>query len=272
MRTRPCGISPPGQPGRRRRPDADPVMSTVRAPLGASANGRPTTIAPGPGPRGKSLRANWLRAAVLGANDGLVSTSSLVLGVNAAGSGRPAVLIAAVAGLSAGALSMAAGEYVSVSSQSDAEAADIALERGKLIADPVGERRELADLYVQRGVERRLADPVADQLMRRDALQAHVRDELGLTAARQARPLQAAWVSALAFASGAILPVIAVLPSLGPTAVRVVGSTLLGLSVLGALGAWIGGAPIARATLRVMFWGSLAMATTTAVGALLGTS
>ena len=216
-------------------------------------------------------RIGWLRAAVLGANDGIVSTASLVVGVAAAGSGRPEVLIAGLAGLVAGAMSMAAGEYVSVSSQTDAENADLARERAELAQTPAAELEELTRIYEARGIDRDLAEKVAAQLTERDALGAHARDELGISETVTARPLQAALVSALSFAVGAAAPLIVAL--LAPTTM-IVGfvavATLLALVVLGGLGASVGGANLARGATRVTFWGALAMGATAAVGALFG--
>jgi vacuolar iron transporter family protein len=217
-------------------------------------------------------RIGWLRAAVLGANDGIVSTASLVIGVAAANAGREAVLIAGVAGLVAGAMSMAAGEYVSVSSQSDAEQADLARERHELENHDAAERRELAAIYVGRGLDISLAREVADQLMAHDALGAHARDELGLSDIQAARPMQAAFASAVSFAIGAGLPILFVIlspPSLLVTLVA--GGSLVLLAVLGALAARAGGASIAVGAGRVTFWGALAMAATAAVGAAFGT-
>jgi VIT1/CCC1 family predicted Fe2+/Mn2+ transporter len=218
-----------------------------------------------------SYRSNWLRAAVLGANDGIVSTSSLVLGVAASGASRSAIVTAGVAGLVAGALSMAAGEFVSVSSQRDSERADLRLEERELREDPEGELGELTRIYERRGVPSELARQVAVALMTRDALGAHARDELGLEPERRARPLQAAWASALSFSAGAMLPVVAV--AVMPSAVRVVvcvAVTVLALGVLGVLGARLGGADQRRATVRVVGWGVLAMAVTAGIGALVG--
>ena len=223
--------------------------------------------------RHRSGRIAWLRAAVLGANDGIVSTASLVVGVAAAAAGPDEILLAGTAGLVAGALSMAAGEYVSVSSQADTERADLARERGELAADRAGEVRELTAIYVQRGLEEDLARTVAQQLMARDALAAHARDELGHSDALAARPLQAALASAATFAVGAVLPILAVL--LAPrSAVSpvVAGVSLLCLAGLGALAARTGGAPAWVGAARVTFWGALAMALTAAVGALFGTT
>jgi VIT1/CCC1 family predicted Fe2+/Mn2+ transporter len=218
-----------------------------------------------------SYRSNWLRAAVLGANDGIVSTASLVLGVAASGASSGAIVTAGVAGLVAGALSMAAGEFVSVSSQRDSERADLDLEERELRADPDGELYELISIYEKRGLPRDLARQVALALTERDALAAHARDELGLEQERRARPLQAAGASALAFTGGAVLPVIAVavIPSSARILVCVV-VTMVALAVLGALGASLGGADQRRATARVVVWGALAMAVTAGIGALVG--
>jgi VIT1/CCC1 family predicted Fe2+/Mn2+ transporter len=219
----------------------------------------------------RSGRIGWMRAAVLGANDGLISTSSLIVGVAAAGPSRTAILLAAVAGLSAGALSMAAGEYVSVSSQADTEQADLARERGELAASPEAERSELAGLYVARGISRELAVQVAEQLMAHDALGAHARDELGIHEMTRARPIQAALASAASFAVGAAPPAVfaALLPAAALTP-GVVGVTLGLLLLLGAGAAHLGGAPLVRGALRVAFWGAVAMGCTAAVGRLFG--
>jgi len=219
-----------------------------------------------------SGRSNWLRAAVLGANDGILSTASLVLGVAASGASGAVIVTAGIAGLVAGALSMAAGEYVSVSSQRDAERADIRLEESELRRDPPGELRELADIYEQRGLPPVLASEVALTLSRHGALQAHARDELGLDEKRMARPFQAAWTSALSFSAGAALPLLTV--AAAPAAARVgvaVVVTLIALGLLGDLGARLGGAPRRRATVRVVAWGAVAMAITAGIGALVGT-
>lgn len=219
----------------------------------------------------RSGRIGWLRAAVLGANDGLISTSSLVVGVAAAQPSRTAVLLAAVAGLAAGTLSMAAGEYVSVSSQADTEQADLARERDELLTSPKAEGAELAELYVTRGLSRELAIQVASQLMTHDALGAHARDELGIRETTRARPIQAAVASAASFAAGAAPP--AVLAALLPAEVLtpgVVGVTLALLIVLGGMAARLGGAPLTRGALRVAFWGAVAMGCTAAVGRLFG--
>ena len=220
----------------------------------------------------RSEHIGWLRAAVLGANDGLISTSSLVIGVASAQSSRAAILIAGVAGLASGALSMAAGEYVSVSSQADTEEADIGRERDELATQPDVERAELAGIYVKRGLTPDLAGQVADQLMAGDALAAHVRDELGHNEITRARPIQAALASAGAFAVGATPPVI--LAALLPAAFLewgIVGVTMLLLLVLGSVAARVGGAPAAKGALRVGFWGAVAMGVTALVGRLFGT-
>jgi VIT1/CCC1 family predicted Fe2+/Mn2+ transporter len=219
-------------------------------------------------------RIGWLRAAVLGANDGIVSTASLIVGVAAAASSKGEILLAGVAGLVAGAMSMAAGEYVSVSSQADTEAADLARERAELASDPQFEHRELAAVYVKRGVDRETADKVASQLMARDALAAHARDELSITHVTTARPIQAAFTSALTFTTGASLPLAAAwLSSTGqPMIATVSAASLLFLAMLGAIGARTGGAPVIGATLRVAFWGAAAMTVTAAIGRLIGTA
>lgn len=217
-------------------------------------------------------RTGWLRAAVLGANDGIVSTASLVVGVAAAGTGRAGILVAGVAGMVAGAMSMAAGEYVSVSSQSDTEKADLARERGELATDPEGELQELEGIYRDRGLEPELAQRVAHQLTAAGALTAHARDELGLLDMHAARPVQAALASAATFAVGAALPlVLAALVQTGRVIIVVSASSLLFLALLGALAAKVGGAGMARGALRVSFWGAFAMALTALVGRLFGT-
>ena len=217
-------------------------------------------------------RIGWLRAAVLGANDGILSTASLIVGVASAAAAPRDVLLAGVAGMVAGAMSMAAGEYVSVSSQADTEAADLARERAELRDDVEAERRELAAIYVQRGLEPALAREVALQLMAKDALGAHARDELGISEITTARPVQAALASAASFAAGAALPLVLVLVAPAGTLVPVVSvATLLFLALLGAVGARTGGASMLRGAVRVAFWGALAMALTSAVGALFGT-
>jgi len=217
-------------------------------------------------------RIGWLRAAVLGANDGIVSTASLIVGVAAASAATSDVLVAGVAGLVAGAMSMAAGEYVSVSSQSDTERADLARERAELATQPEFEREELAHIYIERGVSSDLARQVADQLMAKDALGAHARDELGISEVTTARPIQAALTSAATFAVGAAMPLSMVV--FMPRSALVMGvsiASLLFLAVLGAVGARAGGANVMKATLRVTFWGALAMALTAVIGALFGT-
>jgi len=217
-------------------------------------------------------RIGWLRAAVLGANDGIVSTASLIVGVAAAATSHGEVLIAGVAGLVAGAMSMAAGEYVSVSSQSDTEQADLARERKELSENIDFERDELADIYEKRGVEPDLARQVAKQLMKNDALAAHARDELGISEITAARPIQAALTSAATFSAAAAMPLLAVLLSPGSLLVPIVSAgSLLFLALLGAIGAKAGGADIVRATARVTFWGALAMALTAGIGKLFGT-
>ncbi|RMD89961.1 MAG: VIT family protein [Alphaproteobacteria bacterium] len=216
-------------------------------------------------------RIGWLRAAVLGANDGIVSTASLIAGVASAGSSHADILLAGTAGMVAGALSMAAGEYISVSSQADTEAADLSRERHELATRPEAERRELAAIYRARGLDAELAEKVAEALMRHDALGAHARDELGLAEITQARPLQAALSSAASFTAGAALPLAAV--ALSPLSAVIPVTTLvslLALALLGAVSARTGGAPIWRAVLRVSFWGAVAMAGTAAVGAVFG--
>jgi VIT1/CCC1 family predicted Fe2+/Mn2+ transporter len=218
-----------------------------------------------------SHRSNWLRAAVLGANDGIVSTASLVLGVAASGASAGAIITAGIAGLVAGALSMAAGEFVSVSSQRDAEQADLRLEARELRDDPDGELRELTAIYERRGLDPALAGEVAQALTRGDVLQAHARDELGLDEERLARPLQAAWTSALSFSAGAALPLLAVaIPPAAARAAVTVVVTLLALGLLGDLGARLGGAPRRPATIRVLAWSAVAMAITASIGALVG--
>lgn len=218
-------------------------------------------------------RVGWLRAAVLGANDGLVSTASLVVGVAASGSPRHATLIAGAAGMVAGALSMASGEYVSVSSQADAEEADLARERQELAEQPAAELQELAEIYVDRGLDRPLAQQVAQQLMAHDALGAHARDELGLSATLAAKPLQAAFASAASFAVGAALPMlIVVVAPLTGLVVTVSVASLISLGVLGAVAARAGGASPLIGAARVAFWSALAMAITAGVGKLVGTA
>jgi VIT1/CCC1 family predicted Fe2+/Mn2+ transporter len=221
------------------------------------------------GERHRTHRTGWLRAAVLGANDGIVSTASLVLGVAAAGASTGAILIAGVAGLVAGAMSMAAGEYVSVSSQADTERADLARESKELAANPDQEHEELASIYVRRGLDRSLASSVATQLMVHDALGAHSRDELGISDTLAAKPVQAAFASAGTFAAGATLPLLLVLVLPNSALMWGVASgSLLFLATLGLLAARAGGAPALASVLRVSFWGTLAMGLTAAVGAL----
>lgn len=221
----------------------------------------------------RTTRIGWLRAAVLGANDGIVSTASLVLGVAAAGTARHEVLLAGVAGLVAGALSMAAGEYVSVSSQEDTEQADLAKERRELATEPEAEEKELAGIYVSRGLEPALAHTVAQQLMAHDALAAHARDELGLSEQLAANPMQAAWASAGTFSVGAALPIITAAIAPAPLAtVTIAGVSLVCLAALGAVAARTGGASIWKGTARVTFWGAAAMAVTAGVGKLFGTA
>lgn len=218
-------------------------------------------------------RVGWLRAAILGANDGIVSTASLIVGVSAAAGSRGEILLAGVAGLVAGAMSMAAGEFVSVSSQADSETADLARERDELSAEPEQELEELTGIYVSRGLEAPLARRVAEQLTAHDALRAHARDELGIVDHMSARPVQAALTSAATFAAGAILPVVAVmLASPERISLMVSALSLLLLAGLGATGAWVGGAPVWRATARVTLWGAFAMALTAGIGHLLGTA
>jgi VIT1/CCC1 family predicted Fe2+/Mn2+ transporter len=221
--------------------------------------------------RHRTGRIAWLRAAVLGANDGIVSTASLVLGVAAAHATHGGVMVAGTAGLVAGAMSMAAGEYVSVHSQADTEEAELQKERHELHTDSEGEHKELAAIYVGRGLDQALATQVAAQLMAHDALEAHARDELGITEALRARPLQAALASATSFAIGAALPllVVAMVPAAALIAL-VFGTSLLFLAVLGAVAAYVGGASIVTGALRIGFWGVLAMAITLGVGNLIG--
>jgi VIT1/CCC1 family predicted Fe2+/Mn2+ transporter len=217
-------------------------------------------------------RIGWLRAAVLGANDGIISTASLIVGVAAAAAKQNDVLIAAVAGLAAGAMSMAAGEYVSVSSQSDTEQADLARERKELSEHPEFELDELASIYVKRGVDPALARQVAQQLMAKDALTAHARDELGISEISIARPVLAAVTSAAMFSAGAAMPILMVVVSPAGVLVPIVSAASLGfLALLGAIGAITGGANVLRATARVTFWGAFAMALTAGIGRLFGT-
>jgi VIT1/CCC1 family predicted Fe2+/Mn2+ transporter len=241
----------------------------------------PTIARTGTGSRGRvphpehhrTQRVGWLRAAVLGANDGIVSTASLIVGVAAADSSRATVLTAGAAALVAGAMSMAVGEFVSVSSQRDAERADLAQERRELAADPASELNELTRIYERRGLEPQLAAEVARQLTDHDALGAHVRDELGLTDVSLARPTQAALSSAAAFTVGALLPLLAAVLSTSSTRIGVIaGATLIALATLGAIGARLGGAPTLAAAIRITVLGALAMAVTAAIGAAVGTT
>ncbi|MEP7290360.1 MAG: VIT family protein [Chloroflexota bacterium] len=222
--------------------------------------------------RHRTERIGWLRAAVLGANDGIVSTASLLVGVAAASAVRGDVLIAGIAGLVAGAMSMAAGEYVSVSSQADTELAELARERKELDSNGEYEIEELAAIYVDRGLDPSLAKQVAQQLMTRNALAAHARDELGISDTMSARPVQAAFASAASFAVGAAMPLLTVLVAPESLLVPAVFATsLVFLALLGFLAAWVGGAPLLKATIRVTFWGALAMGLTAVVGSLFGT-
>lgn len=218
-------------------------------------------------------RVGWLRAAVLGANDGIISTSSLLVGVAAGNASRDSILLAGIAGLVAGAMSMAAGEYVSVSSQADAEASDLEIEKFELANDVEGEIRELAGIYAARGVDPELARKVALQLMKHDALDAHARDELGFTPHSQARPLQAALASAVAFAFGALWPLgLAFAAPVPNFEITLIVGTLIALAVLGSAAARTGGAPPIKGAVRVVFWGAVAMAATALIGRLLGTT
>ena len=221
--------------------------------------------------RHRTGRVGWLRAAVLGADDGILSTASLILGVAAAHGGRGAVLVAGVAGLVAGAMSMAAGEYVSVRSQADTEQADLALERTELATDDKGEHRELAGIYVGRGLDPTLARQVADQLMAHDALGAHARDELGISETLKAKPMQAAFASAASFSAGAAMPLLVSAAAPQATLPAFVAATsLASLAILGALAARAGGASVTTGAIRVLFWGAIAMAVTAGAGALFG--
>jgi len=222
--------------------------------------------------RHRTGRIGWIRAAVLGANDGIVSTASLVLGVAAANATHGNVMVAGIAGLVAGAMSMAAGEYVSVRSQLDSEQAALSLESAELKMDEPGEQRELTAIYVGRGLDPALAKQVAEQLMAHDALGAHARDELGITETLSARPIQAALTSAASFAVGAAMPLLAAAAGSGSSLIPVVsGTSLAFLAILGALAARVGGANVATGAMRVTFWGALAMALTAGAGALFGT-
>lgn len=218
-------------------------------------------------------RIGWLRASILGANDGIVSTASLIAGVAAAGAAQSTILLTGIAGLVAGAMSMAAGEYVSVSSQGDAEKADIARETKELETQPEFEREELIQIYEARGLDRDLAEKVATKLMEGNALETHLRDELGLTSEMSARPVQAAFASAASFAAGAALPLALVPIFPGPSLAWIVsGASLLFLAILGVVGAKAGGAPMGKAVARVTFWGAVAMGATAGIGALFGTT
>ena len=221
--------------------------------------------------RHRTDRIGWLRAAVLGANDGIVSTASLLMGVAAAGVSHSGLLMTGAAGLVAGAMSMAAGEYVSVHSQADTEKSDLARERAELVANPVAETKELAAIYVARGLSRGLAQEVAEQLMQHDALGAHARDELGISKAMRARPVQAAIASAASFAIGAALPLgVAALAPATNILIWLAATSLGFLALLGAIAAWTGGTPVAISVWRVSLWGALAMAITSGVGTLFG--
>ena len=221
----------------------------------------------------RSGRAGWLRAAVLGSDDAIVSTASLMIGVAASSASKEAILIAGVAGLVAGSMSMAVGEFVSVSSQRDAEQADIELEKEELKSEPQAELKELAMIYVKRGLEMGLAKKVAEQLSAKDRLGAHMRDELGIDQAALARPLQAAWISAASFATFALIPVAALLVASEALRISAIAATsLVSLAALGALGGHLGGAPLGRAALRVTLGGALAMAVTAGIGRILGVS
>ena len=231
------------------------------------------TLVTGQAEMHRSGRVGWLRAAVLGSDDAIVSTASLMIGVAAASASKGAILIAGVAGLVAGAMSMAVGEYVSVSSQLDAEQADIGLETHELASEPEAELQELALIYVKRGLEQDLAMKVAEQLSAHDRLGAHMRDELGIDQATLARPFQAAWISAVSFAAFAVVPIVALL--VAPVALRIpmiAVFSLVSLAVLGAFGGHLGGAPLGRAALRVTVGGALAMIVTALIGKILGVS
>jgi vacuolar iron transporter family protein len=223
--------------------------------------------------RHRSRRTGWLRAAVLGSDDGIVSTSSLMIGVAAASASREAILVAGVAGLVAGAMSMAAGEYVSVSSQRDAEDADIEREKWELAQQPRAELHELASIYARRGLDKALALQVAEQLSAHNQLAAHMKDELGIEKGTRARPLQAAWISAMSFASFAAIPILAMAITLAAWRIPVTAvASLVSLGVLGAFGSHLGGAPLLRGAVRIMAGGGVAMAVTAGIGRLLGVS
>jgi len=245
--------------------------STKATSQAVPRQGPPVSTMGHPAERHRTERIGWLRAAVLGANDGIVSTASLVLGVAAAGAAHQTILLTSVSGLIAGAMSMAAGEFVSVHSQQDTENADLAQERAELKQDPEGEHRELSSIYVSRGLDRSLADQVAIQLMAHNALGAHARDELGLSATTAARPTQAAFASAASFSVGAALPIAVVATT--PPAHLILWVSLASMAFLaglGALSAQAGGAPLWKGTWRVTFWGAVAMAVTAGAGALFG--
>jgi VIT1/CCC1 family predicted Fe2+/Mn2+ transporter len=255
----------------KRRVAPPPVGDTSEHPISAPMPQRPSSARHIE--RQSGDRVGWLRAAVLGANDGIVSTASLLVGVAAASSSLGAVLVAGIAGLVAGAMSMAAGEYVSVKSQADAEEADLSRERAELAANKSAELHELASIYVQRGLDPQLAHQVAVQLTAKDALEAHARDELGITERAAARPVQAAIASGASFATGAALPVlVAVLAPMPVLGQSIAASSLVCLAGLGALAAHAGGAPMGIGAARVTFWGAAAMAATAAVGSLFGTA
>jgi VIT1/CCC1 family predicted Fe2+/Mn2+ transporter len=221
----------------------------------------------------RSGRTGWLRAAVLGSDDAIVSTASLMIGVAAASASKQAILVAGVAGLVAGAMSMAVGEYVSVSSQRDAEQADIGREKQELASEPQAELRELAMIYEKRGLEKEIAMKVAEQLSARDRLGAHLRDELGINQACLSRPMQAAWISAASFAFFATIPIVALLVAPASLRIPLIAALCLGsLAALGAFGGYLGGAPLGRASLRVTLGGALAMAVTALIGRILGVS
>ena len=247
--------------------------ASYRGPRGTLPKAAPTSMILPHREQHRTDRIGWLRAAVLGANDGVVSVASLVVGVAASGAPQADILVAGVAGLVAGAMSMAAGEYVSVQSQADTEEADLARERHELAADPEGELAELTSIYRARGLDDDLARRVAVQLTERDALGSHARDELGITEVLRARPVQAALASAAAFGLGAVLPVLAALAAPAASATLVVAAvTLVTLALLGAVAGRVGGASVVRGAIRVTFWGALAMAITAGVGALFGAS
>jgi VIT1/CCC1 family predicted Fe2+/Mn2+ transporter len=233
----------------------------------------PVVMVTNPAEMHRSGRAGWLRAAVLGSDDAIVSTASLMIGVAASSAPKVAILVAGVAGLVAGSMSMAVGEYVSVSSQRDAEQADIGLETQELATEPEAELKELATIYVKRGLEPELAMKVAEQLSAHDRLGAHMRDELGIDQTSLARPLQAAWISAASFASFAIVPIVALLVAPAAWRIPIIAIfSLVSLAALGAFGGHLGGAPLGRAALRVTIGGALAMTVTAVIGRILGVS